>query len=148
MEVNFDDFTKKKLVHDYLINNSKKSVIKIESRQIDEDGVVLTHSDQYLEDFGDIKYYFEDTESLEINRLNSMAIFIRANGEKLLIDSSSKLDFEKSFIDLINSELGLDFKLKSRPINITIEGSLSENDYITFNDELKNVLNKFSLKIK
>ncbi|OQY40065.1 MAG: hypothetical protein B6229_02650 [Spirochaetaceae bacterium 4572_7] len=83
MKVNFRDFTNKQSVHDYLVKNSKKKVVKCECRIIDDNGVVLDHLDSFVENCGDIKYYFGDDESLEINKMNSVAMFVRANGDNL-----------------------------------------------------------------
>lgn len=147
MEVKFSDFTNKRTVHEYLMTHSKKRVIKIESRLLDNDGVVVKHSDSFLENCGDVKYYFDDDESLEINRINSVALFVRANGEKLVIDYVDNNDFEPSFIELINSELGLNFKVKMKSFDISLKGKLSGDMYISFKTELDAVLAKYNLKI-
>ena len=112
MNVSFNDFTDSRAVYDYLINHSKKKVVKVESRISNNCGVVLEHSDSFLSSCSDIKYYFEDTEILEINRVNKLALFIRGNGESLIVDSAVDPDFEETFIYLTNRELGLDFHLK------------------------------------
>ncbi len=111
MEVNFSDFTTKRKVFHYIVDNSIKKIIKVESRLLDVDGVVIEHSDDFLENCGDLKFYFDDDESLEINRLNSVAIFIRGNGEKILFDNILNNDFETDFINEINNELGLNFSV-------------------------------------
>jgi hypothetical protein len=147
MEVNFSDFTNNREVHDYLIENSKKKVIKIESRLLDEDGVVLEHSDSFLENCGDVKYYFDDDESLEINRINSVALFVRGNGQKLIVDYVDDNDFEPSFINIINSELGLDFKVHMRRFNFNIKGNLSGDMYNSFKSDLDEICTRFNLEI-
>ena len=90
---------------------------------MDEDGVVVEHSDDFLENCGDIKYYFEDDESLEINQLNSVALFVRGNGKKLVVDYVDNNDFEPDFISLVNSELGTDFKVDSHEFSAKITGN-------------------------
>lgn len=148
MEVNFSDFTNNRAVHNYLIDNSKKNVIKIESRLLDLDGVVIEHSDSFLENCGDIKYYFDDDESLEINRLNSVALFVRGSGEKLIVDYVENDDFEPSFIDLINSELGLDFKVRMRSFDFRIEGKLSGDLYDELKSDINTICSKFNIDLK
>lgn len=147
MEVNFSDFTTKKEVHDYLINNSNKRVVKIESRLLDEDGVVVEHSDDFLENCGDIKYYFEDDESLEINRLNSVALFVRGNGKKLIVDYVENDDFEPSFIALINKELGLDFKVHMVDFAFKYSGQITGDNYRSLKPKLEELSNEFGIKI-
>ncbi len=109
MEVNFSDFTTKRNVHEYLVVNSNKKIVKMETRILQENGVVSKHSDEFLDNCGDIKYYFDDDESLEINNLNHIALFIRADGENLIVEHIDDSQSEKSFLSLLNSELGLDF---------------------------------------
>jgi len=147
MKVNFSDFTNKREVHDYLVANSKKKVIKIESRLLDEDGVVVEHSDDFLENCGDIKYYFEDDESLEINQLNSVALFVRGNGKKLMVDYVDNNDFEPDFISLINSELGVDFKVDIHGFSRNITGNLTGDQLVKLNSRLDEISKEFNLKI-
>lgn len=148
MEVNFSDFTNKREVHEYLIDKSRKKVVKIESRLLDEDGVVVEHSDSFLENCGDVKYYFDDNESLEINRINSVALFVRGNGQKLVVDYVDNDNFEPSFIDLINGELGLDFKVRMRSFDYTIKGELSGDVFHNFKNKLSSLCHKFNLELK
>lgn len=147
MEVNFSDFTTNRKVHEYLIDNSKKKVIKIESRLLDEDGVVVEHSDDFLENCGDIKYYFEDDESLEINRINSVALFVRGNGKKLIVDYVENNDFEPSFISLVNRELGLDFKVHMLDISFQYHGKLTGDRFKKFKNQLDSLCNEYSIKL-
>ena len=129
MKVKFSDFTTKQEVHDYLLKNSKKKVIKVESRLLDQDAVVVEHSDDFMENCGDIKYYFEDDESLEINSINAVALFVRGNGKKILVDYVDNNDFEPAFISMINSELGLNFELDLQKFNCSIVGELTTDSY-------------------
>lgn len=145
MKVNFSDFTNKREVHDYLVANSKKKVVKIESRLLDEDGVVIEHSDDFLEHCGDIKYYFEDDESLEINRINSVALFVQATGKKLVVDYVDNDDFEPAFIELINSELGLNFQPDMHDFIVTLKGKLTGDQLQKVEVILESLKKDFSL---
>ncbi|MGL1894343.1 MAG: hypothetical protein OCD02_22115 [Spirochaetaceae bacterium] len=147
MKVSFSDFTSRQEVHDYLVENSKKRVIKIESRLLDEDGVVATHSDLFLENCGDIKYYFEDDESLEINKLNTVILFVRANGEKLIVDYDECDDFEQKCISLINSELGLGFKVDENKFSCKLSGYVTNDQLSKLNSYLDNISKEFNIKV-
>lgn len=147
MKVNFSDFTNRREVHDYLIENSRKRVVKVESRLMDEDGVVVEHSDDFLENCGDIKYYFEDDESLEINQLNSVALFVRGNGQKLIVDYVDNNDFEPEFISLVNSELGVDFKVDVHEFSTKITGDLTGDQLVKVKNRLNDLSKEFNLKI-
>lgn len=148
MEVNFSDFTNNRLVHDHLVENSRKKVVKIESRLLDENGVVVEHSDSFLENCGDVKYYFEDGESLEINRINSVALFVQGNGKKLVVDYVDNDDFEPSFIKLVNKELGLDFVVRMNKFTCKIDGELSFDVYKKFRNEIVDLCKRYNLEIK
>lgn len=148
MEVNFSDFTTKREVFNYIVDNSKKKIIKVEARLLDEDGVVIESSDDFLESCGDIKFYFDDDESLEINRLNSVAIFVRGNGEKKIFDYIQDNDFEPSFIKRINSELGLDFEVHMEKFEHTISGELPRDKYKLLEESLKKIVEEYRLSYK
>lgn len=147
MEVNFSDFTKSRDVHDYLVENSSKRVVKVESRLLDEDGVVINHSDTFLENCGDIKYYFDDDESLEINMINSVALFVRGNGEKLVVDYINEDNFEPSFIALLNKELGLNFSVHMVKYNHSFSGELPGDKYKAFEKKLNKLCNEYNITL-
>lgn len=147
MKVNFTDFTTRREVHDHLVNKSSKGVVKVEARLLDEDGVVVEHSDDFLENCGDIKYYFDDDESLEINIINSVALFVRGNGEKVIVDYVEDNDFEPSFIKLINDELGLDFEINMQKYNYSIIGELPGDKFKHLDKELKSLCNKYGVEL-
>lgn len=148
MEVNFSDFTTKKEVFNYLIDNSKKRVIKVEARLLDEDGVVIETSDDFLENCGDIKFYFDDDESLEINKINSVAIFVKGNGEKKILDYVQDDDFEPSFISQLNSELGLNFTVHMVDYKFIFEGQLPRDKFKLFEKAINKISKEFSVKYK
>ncbi|MBN2616785.1 MAG: hypothetical protein JXR64_00590 [Spirochaetales bacterium] len=148
MEVNFSDFTTKEDVHNYLLENSIKKIVKIESRLLDENSVVVQHSDSFLENCGDIKYYFEENESLEINRINSVAVFVKGNGKKIVVDYVNNNDFEPSFIDMLNNELGLNFRLRVTKFTFRVDGELSNDMYNEFRKEMMNLCKKYNLELK
>lgn len=146
MEVNFSDFTTKKEVFNYIVDNSTKKVVKVESRLLDEDGVVIETSDNFLENCGDIKFYFDDDESLEINRLNSVAIFVKGNGNKMIFDYVQDDDFELPFISQLNSELGLNFTVHMVDFKFLFEGQLPRDKYKLFESAIKKLSKEFSVK--
>lgn len=148
MKVSFSDFTTNKDVFNYIVDNSKKNIIKVESRLLDEDGVVVESSDDFLENCGDLKFYFDDDESLEINPLNSVAIFVRGNGEKKIFDYVQDNDFEPSFINQINDELGLSFQVNMKAFSLQIDGNLPRDKYKLFKKSLEDLCENYSLEIK
>lgn len=148
MEVSFSDFTTDKEVFNYIVDNSQKKIVKVESRLLDDDGVVIESSDDFLENCGDLKFYFDDDESLEINSLNSVAIFIRGNGEKKIFDYVQKDDFEPSFISQINSELGLDFQVNMKEFKFNIIGELPRDKFDDFWGSLSSLCKNYSVELK
>lgn len=147
MKVNFSDFTNKIEVHNYLLDNSKLKIIKVESRLLDEDGVVLEQSDDFLTNCGDIKYYFENDKSLEINRINSVAIFVYDNGNKREIDYINNNNFELEFVSMLNKELGTSFEVKTVTIKKVIQGTLTGRDIDIFNSMITKMNTELNLKV-
>ncbi|QEN03762.1 hypothetical protein EW093_03285 [Thiospirochaeta perfilievii] len=147
MKVNFSDFTKKRAVHNYILDNSVKKVVKTESRLLDENGVVTEHSQDFIENCGDVKYYFQNDEILEINRINSVAIFIKGNNNRILLDSNETDDFEEEFIQMLNSELGLNFELEFLYFQKNLTGHLTTDKLKKLNKDLDLLTKEYGLKI-